>query len=257
VVVAVVVRMLVVGVSAFAGAVGWAAEAGPAVAATEPAPSPIHVDVSPDISEPKSGDVVTYVVRVQNGSATDYPHLSVFQLLPSGFRVTAAIPKAKVDRGGPEWTADVPAGSTAVFSVTATAGSVAEVEQSAGPAADPVGPTADHTADHHQAAARRRPDSGPTGDGQQQGSVTSSARPTAVPAATFVTTACARAAGFGPALACGSAKQTLSDSAEGSNTSTQWRPGLLGLGFLAVLAAGFQAIVRRSRRRNAESAEAE
>ena len=195
--------------------------AAPADAASPSAPSPIHVDVTADLAEPSSGDVITYTLRVTNGSATDYRHLLVFQLLPSGFRVTATTPKADVQQSGPEWTADVAAGTTAVFSVTATAGTVAETE-------------------HVANAVRQR--SAPRSAANGAVGASGSAAPAT---ASIVTTACARAGSVGPALACGSAKQTLTDAADDATDTTAWRPGLLGLAFLAVLAAGFQGILRR------------
>lgn len=192
--------------------------AAPARAASTPAPSPIHVDVTADLTSPASGDVITYTLRVMNGSAADYRHLFVFQLLPSGFRVTATTPKAEVRQSGPEWTTDVAAGTTAVFSVTATAGTVADVE-------------------HVTNAVRQRsaPQPGASGASGRSDPATAS----------VVTTACARAGSVGPALACGSAKQTLSDAPDDATDASTWRPGLLGLAFLAVLAAGFQGILRR------------
>ena len=195
--------------------------AAPAVAASPRTPSPIHVDVTADLTTPAPGDVITYTLRVTNGSDDDYRHLFVFQLLPSGFRVTATTPKADVQRSGPEWRADVAAGTTAVFSVTATAGTVADAEHVATP-------------------VRRR--SAPL----SAESAGAGASGSAVPAtASVVTTACARAGSVGPALACGSTKQTLTDAPDDATDSAAWRPGLLGLAFLAVLAVGLQGILRR------------
>ena len=194
-----------------------------AAAPADPKPSPVHVDLSADVQDPKAGDVVTYTVRVRNESSTSYPHMNVFQLLPAGFRVTESTPKATVERTGPEWTVDVPAGATMLFSATATAGTVAE-------------------ADHIRPAARQRQGRDPVTE--------PSATPT-VATTTVTTTACARDAAVGPALACGSAKQTLSDAPDGADASPKWHPGLLGLGFMAVLFAGFRGMLRRRSARRA------
>jgi hypothetical protein len=183
---------------------------------------------------------VTYTLRVHNDSATSYSHMDVFQLLPTGFHVTEATPKADLAATGPEWTAEVPAGATAVFSATATAGTVAEADHT----------TADHTtAEHTETVARQR--SAPVASTTPNPPNPATAVPPPA-TTTFTTTACARDAAVGPALACGSVKQTLSDALGGADQPTKWQPGLLGLGLFAALAAGFRGYVRKRSTRSAE-----
>jgi uncharacterized repeat protein (TIGR01451 family) len=176
----------------------------------------LKVDVTTDVRNAKSGDVVTYTLHVHNPSDSPYPHLRVFHRLPAGFKVVSATPHAATGAVGPEWTVDLAPGQSLVLSDTTKAGSVADAEQ--------VSPKARTSASADQ---------GPH---------------------TFTTTACALDGSTHETLACGDARQSLADAGADSGAAPvaghPWQPGLMGIGLIAVAIA----VVREQMRKRKGSA---
>jgi uncharacterized repeat protein (TIGR01451 family) len=181
----------------------------------------VRIEISDDTRSAHSGDVVDYTVRVDNQSATSYPALEVYHLVPAGFQLVDANPQASQDGATVRWTADVPAGRTLVFSDQVMAGTVEESEH-----------LAPRTRDA-KADAATATDTAIDTDAHQ-----------------FTSTACARTTGSGVTLACGTVREQLSD---GPNTASavagpgakHWQPGLLGIGVIAALYAGFRGVMRK------------
>lgn len=179
----------------------------------------VRVDISDDTRSAHSGDVVDYTVRVDNESSASYPDLEVYHLVPAGFQLVDSSPQARQEDNTLRWTANVPAGRTVVFTDQVMAGTVEESE-------------------HLTARAR---DAKP-------GTVTHQ----------FTSTACARSSATGPALACGTVREQLTDGpdtivgAAAPGAAKHWQPGLLGVGVIAAVYAGFRGLWRKRRGRGAE-----
>lgn len=191
-----------------AAVVGVWFAAGPsmvAAAAGSTASPALRVDVSSDVRTAKTGDVVTFTVHVRNLSKSPYSRLRVAHKLPAGFKMVSTTPRAAKSSSGPEWTVDLAAGQSVTLSDTAKAGSVADAE-------------------HLSPKTRTAGTAAPT-------------------LATFTTTACALDGATHATLACGDARQSLTDAAPGAKGG--WRPGLVGLGFLAVAIGTVRNRVRR------------
>jgi uncharacterized repeat protein (TIGR01451 family) len=191
--------------------------------------SGVRVEISDDTRSAHSGDVVDYTVRVENDSSVSYPALEVYHLVPAGFQLVDSSPHADQQDSTLRWTADVPAGRTLVFSDQVMAGTVEESE---------------HLAPQVRAA---KPGSGP-GSGAGPGPVTHQ----------FTSTACAKSSSTGPALACGTVREQLTDGPSAlagvaGRPPKHWQPGLLGIGLIVALYAGFRGILRR-REKPAEEA---
>jgi uncharacterized repeat protein (TIGR01451 family) len=180
----------------------------------------VRVEISDDTRSAHSGDVVDYTVRVENDSSTSYPALEVYHLVPAGFQLVDSSPHADQEDSTLRWTADVPAGRTLVFSDQVMAGTVEESE---------------HLAPQVRAAK--------PGSGADAGAVTHQ----------FTSTACAKSSSTGPALACGTVREQLTDGpsaiagVEGvaGKPPKHWQPGLLGIGLIVALYAGFRGIFRK------------
>jgi hypothetical protein len=124
--------------------------------------------------------------------------------------MVSATPHAAKGGSGPEWTVGLAPGQSLALSDTAKAGTVADAE---------------HTAPQ----SRDAPSDG-----------------TATPAVhTFTTKACALDGATHATLACGDARQSLSDAAPGGGHG--WQPGLVGLGLLAVVIGTVRGRVRKYR----------
>jgi uncharacterized repeat protein (TIGR01451 family) len=177
----------------------------------------IRVTISDDTRSAHSGDVIDYTVRVENQSGRPYPSLEVFHLVPAGFQLVDSTPKAVQEGSSLRWKADIEAGQTLVFTDQVMAGTVEESEH---------------------VTARSR------------GGNTLGARQ-------FSTTACARSSASGPALACGSVREELSDGPDAAAAGAagpgdrRWQPGLLGVGLVAALFAAFSGFFRKRRGRAA------
>lgn len=171
----------------------------------------VRVEISDDTRSAHSGDVVDYTVRVDNDSPTSYPALEVYHLVPAGFQLVDSSPSATQQDRTMRWTADVPSGHTVVFSDQVMAGTVEE---------------SDHLTPHVRDAK--------TGTRTDQ----------------FTSTACARSSSTGPALACGTVREQLTDGPDaiagvaGPN-GKHWQPGLLGIALLVALYAGFRSFFRK------------
>ena len=171
----------------------------------------VRVEIIDDTRSAHSGDVIDYTVRVENDSAVSYPHLEVFHLVPAGFQMVDANPKATQDGQDVRWTADVPAGRTLVFTDQVMAGTVGESQ---------------HVAPRMRGAL------------------------SASPAHQFSSTACARGSATGPALACGTVREQLTDDPDAAGPAPKrWQPGLLGIGLVAALFAAFGGFLRKWRDR--------
>ena len=171
----------------------------------------MRVDISDDTRSAHSGDVIDYTVRVENDSATAYRGLEVDHLVPAGFQLVDSSPRASQEGDTLRWTADVPPGRSVVFTDQVMAGTVEESEHLAPRARD--------------------------------------AKPAAAPHQ-FTSTACARRSSTGPALACGTVREQLTDDpgAVAGVTATQtkhWQPGLLGIGLMAALYTAFRSFFRK------------
>ena len=180
----------------------------------------MRVTISDDTRSAHSGDVIDYTVRVENQSGRQYPHLEVFHLVPAGFQLVDSTPKAVQEGSSLRWTADIDAGQTLVFTDQVMAGTVEESEP---------------------AAPRTR-------SAQTDGAAT------AVPRARqFTSTACARSSASGPALACGTVREELTDGPDAASAAgpaaKHWQPGLLGIGLVAALFAAFSGFFRKRRDR--------
>jgi uncharacterized repeat protein (TIGR01451 family) len=180
----------------------------------------VRVDISDDTRSAHSGDVVDYTVRVDNESTTPYPALEVYHLVPAGFQLVDSSPQAKQEDNTLRWTANVPVGRTVVFTDQVMAGTVEESEHLTPRARDAKPETITHQ---------------------------------------FTSTACARSSSTGPALACGTVREQLTDGpdaiagAASPGAAKHWQPGLLGVGLIAALYAGFRGFWRK-RRGQAEEA---
>ncbi|NUP49128.1 MAG: DUF11 domain-containing protein [Catenulispora sp.] len=68
----------------------------------------------------------------------------------------------------------------------------------------------------------------------------------------FTSTACARGSAAGPALACGTVREELTDGPDAASATgpaaKHWQPGLLGIGLVAALFAAFSGFFRKRRR---------
>jgi uncharacterized repeat protein (TIGR01451 family) len=173
----------------------------------------VRIVISDDTRSAHSGDVIDYTVRVDNESATSYPNLEVFHLVPAGFQLVDSSPKVSQEDGTLHWTANVPTGRTLEFTDQVMAGTVEE----------------------SQHLSPRTRDAKPTTLTHQ-----------------FTSTACARASVTGPALACGTVREQLTDGADAAGAATgpaakHWQPGLLGIGLIAVLYTGFRRFFRKRR----------
>ena len=180
--------------------------------------SGVRVEISDDTRSAHSGDVVDYTVRVDNESPASYPAMEVYHLVPAGFQLVDSSPHATQENSTLRWTADVPAGRTVVFTDQVMAGTVEESE---------------HLAPHAREAT--------TGTTTRQ----------------ITSTACARSSSTAPALACGTVREQLTDGPRTvagvtGPTPKHWRPGLLGIGLIVVLYAGFRALFRRRREESEE-----
>jgi|GEM_PF-6550031 uncharacterized repeat protein (TIGR01451 family) len=177
----------------------------------------VRVEISDDTRSAHSGDVVDYTVRVENDSSASYPALEVYHLVPAGFQLVDSSPHADQEDDTLRWTADVPAGRTLVFSDQVMAGTVEESEHLA-----PQVRTAKPGADAGAGAVTRQ----------------------------FTSTACAKSSATGPALACGTVREQLTDGPSALAGVTgkppkHWQPGLLGIGLIVALYAGFRGIFRK------------
>lgn len=184
--------------------------------------SGVRVEISDDTRSAHSGDVVDYTVRVENNSSASYPALEVYHLVPAGFQLVDSNPHADQRDGTLRWTADVPAGRTLVFSDQVMAGTVEESE---------------HLAPQVRAA---KPGAGA---GSGAGALTHQ----------FTSTACAKSSSTGPALACGTVREQLTDGPStlagvAGKPPKHWAPGLLGIGLIVALYAGFRGIFRKRER---------
>ncbi|NUR25906.1 MAG: DUF11 domain-containing protein [Catenulispora sp.] len=182
----------------------------------------VRVQISDDTRSAHSGDVIDYTVRVENDSATAYPHLEVFHLVPSGFQLIDSAPRGSQEGSTVRWTANVPAGQTLVFTDQVMAGTVEESEHLAPRARDAKAALAE----------------------------------TAPPARQFTSTACARSSASGPALACATVREQLVDGPDAAAgvgpAAKRWQPGLLGIGLVAALFAAFSGFFRKRKARGAE-----
>ena len=176
----------------------------------------VRVQISDDTRSAHSGDVVGYTVRVDNESPTSYPDLEIYHLVPPGFQLVDSTPQAKQEGGTLRWTANVPAGRTLVFTDQVMAGTVEESEHLAPQGRD--------------------------------------ARPKTV-TRQFTSTACARSSSTGPALACGTVREQLTDGpgavagVAGPAAGKRWRPGLFGFAVIAVLYTALRGYWRKRRGR--------
>ena len=174
----------------------------------------VRVDISDDTRSAHSGDVVDYTVRVDNESPTSYPNLEVYHLVPAGFQLVDSSPQANQEDDTLRWTADLPAGRTAVFTDQVMAGTVEESEHLTPRPRDAKPATITHQ---------------------------------------FTSTACARSSATGPALACGTVREQLTDGpdtvagAAAAKATKHWQPGLLGVGMIAALYAGVRGLWRKRR----------
>lgn len=173
--------------------------------------SGVRIEVSDDTRSAHSGDVIDYTVRVDNESATSYPALEVYHLVPAGFQLVDSSPHATQEGSTLRWTANVPAGRTAVFSDQVMAGTVEESENLAPLARDAKPATVTHQ---------------------------------------FTSTACARTSAGGAALVCGTVREQLTDGPDAAAGATgpaakHWQPGLLWIGLIAVLYTAFRKVVRK------------
>ena len=172
----------------------------------------LRVEISDDTRSAHSGDVVDYTVRVDNESPTSYPDLEVYHLVPAGFQLVDSSPSASQQDRTMRWTANVPSGHTLVFTDQVMAGTVEE----------------------SQHLTPRTRDAKPDTQTDQ-----------------FTSTACARSSSTGPALACGTVREQLTDGPDavagvaGPGAAKHWQPGLLGIGVIAALYTGFRGIFRR------------
>jgi uncharacterized repeat protein (TIGR01451 family) len=173
--------------------------------------SAVRVEITGDTRSAHSGDVIDYTVRVENNSAVSYPHLEVFHLVPAGFELVDSSPKATQEGSNMHWTADAAAGRTLVFTDQVMAGTVEESE--------------------HVAPRMRGALSVP-------------------PAHQFSSTACARGSATGPALACSTIREQLTDGPDAAGPAPKhWQPGLLGIGLVVALFAAFGGFFRKRRDR--------
>lgn len=177
----------------------------------------VRVEISDDTRSAHSGDIVDYTVRVDNESQTSYPAMEVYHLVPPGFQLVDSSPHAAQDDSTVRWTADVPAGRTAVFSDQVMAGTVEESEHLAPRVRD----SKPGTAAAHQ----------------------------------ITSTACARSSTTGADLACGTVREQLTDGPDANTaagitgpTPKHWQPGLLGIGLLAALYGAFRGFFRKRAR---------
>jgi uncharacterized repeat protein (TIGR01451 family) len=175
----------------------------------------VRVEISDDTRSAHPGDVVDYMVRVENDSSTSYPALEVYHLVPAGFQLVDSSPHAVQEDNTLRWTANVPAGRTLVFSDQVMAGTVEESE---------------HLAPQVRAT---KPGSG-TGTATHQ----------------FTSTACAKSSATGSALACGTVREQLTDGPSAlagvaGKPPKHWAPGLLGIGLIVALYGGFRSIFRK------------
>ncbi|MBS2553659.1 DUF11 domain-containing protein [Catenulispora sp. NL8] len=171
----------------------------------------VRVDISDDTRSAHSGDLVDYTVRVDNESPTSYPALEVYHLLPPGFQLVDSSPQADQEDDTLRWTANVPAGHTLVFTDQVMAGTVEESEH----------------------LAPRVRDAKPAPTTHQ-----------------FTSTACAKSSATGPALACGTVREQLTDGPDAAAGATganakHWQPGLLGVGLMAAMYAAFRGFFRK------------
>lgn len=171
----------------------------------------VRVTITDDTRSAHSGDIIDYTVRVDNESPASYPNLEVYHLVPAGFQLVDSSPTAVQQDRTMHWTTDLPSGRTAVFTDQVMAGTV---EQS----------------DHLAPRAR---DAKPNTETDQ-----------------FTSTACARSSSTGPALACGTVREQLTDgpgtvAAVAGPNSKHWQPGLLGIAMVAAVYAGLRGIFRR------------
>lgn len=175
----------------------------------------VRVTISDDTRSAHPGDVVDYTVRVDNESATSYPALEVYHLVPPGYQLVDSTPHARQEDSTLRWTAAVPAGGTAVFTDQVMAGTVEESE--------------------HLTARDRE------------------ARPGAGTATRQVmSTACAKSSATGPALACGTVREQLTDgpgtiAGAAGPAPKHWQPGLLGIGLIFAMYVGARGFWRRRR----------
>ena len=177
----------------------------------------VRVEISDDTRSAHSGDVVDYTVQVENDSSTSYPALEVYHLVPAGFQLVSSSPHADQEDSTLRWTADAPAGRTLVFRDQVMAG---PVEESA-----PLTP---------QARDAKPGVSTGTRSATQQ----------------FTSTACAKSSSTGPALACGTVREQLTDGPGAiagftGRSPKRWQPGLLGIGLLVALYAAFRGFFRK------------
>jgi uncharacterized repeat protein (TIGR01451 family) len=187
----------------------------------------VRVQITDDTLSAHSGDIIDYTVRVENNSSVSYPNLEVFHLVPAGFQLVDSTPSAAQEGSTVHWTANAEAGRTLVFSDQVMAGTVEESEHLAPRARD-------------SKAALAPPSS------------SSPASPSAM-ARQFTSTACARGSATGPALACATVREQLTDGPDAASGtgpgSKRWQPGLLGIGLLAALLAAFGGFFRKRRDR--------
>ncbi|NUR63818.1 MAG: DUF11 domain-containing protein [Catenulispora sp.] len=178
----------------------------------------MRVTISDDTRSAHSGDVIDYTVRVENQSGRQYPRLEVFHLVPAGFQLVDSTPKAAQEGSSLRWTAALEPGQTLVFTDQVMAGTVEESE--------------------HAAPRRRGVQADSAGD------ATPGARQ-------FTSTACARSSSSGPALACGTVREQLTDGPDAASATgpatKHWQPGLLGIGLVAALFAAFSGFFRKRR----------
>lgn len=180
----------------------------------------VRVTISDDTRSAHSGDLIDYTVRVDNESPTPYPALEVYHLVPAGFQLVDSSPAARQEDRTVRWTANLPAGGSAVFTDQVMAGTVEEYES----------------------LAPRPRDAKPATQTQTQ-------------TQQFTSTACARSSSTGPALACGTVREQLTDSPDAAagvaQPAKRWKPGLLGIAAMVALYAGLRSVFGRRRRKGA------
>jgi uncharacterized repeat protein (TIGR01451 family) len=171
----------------------------------------VRIEVSDDTRSAHSGEVIDYTVRVDNESATSYPALDVYHMVPAGFQLVDSSPHATQEGSTLRWTANVPAGHTVVFTDQVVAGTVEESEHLA-----PLTRDAKRATEPHQ----------------------------------FTSTACARTSSAGEALVCGTVREQLTDGPDAAAGVTapapkHWQPGLLWVALIAALYTAFRSVLRK------------
>ncbi|MEY9912634.1 putative repeat protein (TIGR01451 family) [Catenulispora sp. MAP12-49] len=182
----------------------------------------VRVEISDDTRSAHSGDVVDYTVRVDNQSPTSYPDLEVYHLVPAGFQLVDSSPAATQQDRTMRWTANVPAGRTAVFTDQVMAGTVEESDHLAPRTRDAKPPTETETETDQ-----------------------------------FTSTACARSTTTGSTLACGTVREQLTDGPAAlaglaAPAAKHWQPGLLWIALLAVVYSAFRGVFRRRKKAEVE-----